>query len=156
MVECAKLMEMHEISDAKNYNKMRWKRLVKKKVEEQKRADLLGKIESNYKKLDYKVLREENCDLKEYMRSLNLPDARLKFALRSKMTKNVQMNYKGEPKFMKNGWKCQDCNVPDTQDHIIRCPSYKELREGKNLDSDKDLVEYFRRIIQIRDKCHEK
>ena len=152
MMECAELMEKYEITDVKKYTKIQWKRLVKKKVVDQNRADILDNVKSNYKKLDHEVLREENCDQKEYLTTLNLPDARLKFALRAKMTKCVQMNYKGEPKYIKNGWKCQDCDVPDTQDHIIRCPCYKELRVGKNLSSDKDLVEYFRRVIQIRDK----
>ena len=133
MVECAKLIEKYEIPDVKNYNKIQWKKLVKKKVTDQNRADILETIENSYKKLDHKVLREENCDQKEYLKSLNLPDARIKFALRAKMTTNVQMNYKGEPKYIKNGWKCQDCDVPDTQDHIIRCPCYQQLRVGKTL-----------------------
>ena len=155
MLECAKLMEKYELDDVKNYNKIQWKKLVKQKVTEKNRADLLDNIENNYKKLDHKVLKDENGDQQGYLKSLNLPDARLKFALRSKMTKTVQMNYKGEPKYIKNGWKCQDCDVLDTQDHVTRCPAYQQLRVGKNLSCDKDLVEYFRKIIQIRDKCNE-
>ena len=87
--------------------------------------------------------------MKEYFKSLNLPDARLKFALRSK---SVQMNFKGEPKYIRNSWKCQDCDIPDTQDHILRCPCYQQLRVKNCLNCDKDLVEYFRKVIQIRDK----
>ena len=139
MVECTNLMEKYEIPDVKIYNNIQWKKLVKKKVTGQIRADILENVNKNYKKLDHEVLRYENCDKKEYLSSLNLPDARLKIALRAKMTKTVQMNFKGEPNFIKNGWKCQDCDLPDTQDHIIRCPCYKQLREGKNLNKDKDL-----------------
>jgi hypothetical protein len=119
-MSCAKLIEKYEIPDVKNYNKIQWKKLVKKKVTDQNRADILETIENSYKKLDHKVLREENCDQKEYLKSLNLPDARTKFALRATMTKTVQMNHKGEPKYIKNGWKYQDCDVPDTQDHVIK------------------------------------
>ena len=140
MTECANLMEDYELEDAKAFSKMQWKKIVNKKVAEQNKASLLEVIEKKYKKLDYEVLSEENFELKEYFKSLNLPDARLKFALRSKMAKSVQMNYKGEPKFIKNGWKCQDCNIPDTQDHILRCPCYQQLRVGENLNCDKDLV----------------
>ena len=103
-----------------------------------------------------KNLITKYCDTKEYLKSLNLPDARLKFGIRANMTRTVQMNYKGEPRFMQNGWKCNDCLLPDTQEHIIRCPSYQHLRTGKVLASDKHLVEYFRKIIQIRDKQDEK
>ena len=126
--------------------------IVKKKVTDQNRESLLEIVKKKYKKLDYEVIKEENCELKDYIKSLNLPDARLKFALRAKMTKTVQMNFKGEPKYIKNGWKCQDCDTPDTQDHILRCPCYQQLRVGKNLESDKDLVQYFRKVIQIREK----
>ena len=86
------------------------------------------------------------------MKSLNLPDARLKFALRARMTRSVQMNFKGDPKFKKNNWKCHDCSIVDTQEHIIRCPSYQSIRTGKDLGKDKDLVEYFRKVIKIREK----
>ena len=112
------MMEKYEIPDVKNYNKIQWKKLVKKKVTDQNRADILEKIENHYKKLDHKVLRELNCDQKEYMKSLNLPDARIKFALWAKRPKTVQMNDKGEPKYIKNGWKCQDCDVPDTMTRV--------------------------------------
>ena len=153
VMECKTLIEFYQLPDAKTLSKFQWKKSVKKKIYEQNRANLLETVLSRYKKLDYNILREENLEMKDYMKSLNLPDARLKFALRSKMTKTVQMNYKGEPKFIRNGWKCQGCNIPDTQDHILRCPCYQELRVGKNLQNDKDLVEYFRKVIQLRDKC---
>ena len=46
--------------------------------------------------------------------SLNISDARLKFALRTCMTRTVQANFKGDPNFRSNNWKCQDCQVLDT------------------------------------------
>ena len=51
-----------------------------------------------YKKLDYDSLVDEKFEVKEYLRKLNLPDARLKFALRTKMTRTVQTNYKVDNK----------------------------------------------------------
>ena len=36
------------------------------------------------------------------MKTLNLPEARMKFAIRSKMTRTVQINYKGDPIYTKN------------------------------------------------------
>ena len=62
------------------------------------------------------------------------------------------MNFKKDPRFTRNGWKCVDCDVPDTQDHIIRCQSYKDIRAGKDLNSDKDLVDYFRAVIKTREQ----
>ena len=89
------------------------------------------------------------------MDKLNLADARLRFSLRAKMTKTVQMNFKGDKKYTQNQWKCQDCKIPDTQDHIVRCPAYQHLRIDKNLSNDKDLVSYFRKVIQIREKLED-
>ena len=97
-------------------------------------------------------MSDENFEIKDYLKTLNLPDARIKFAIRSKMTKTVQMNFKGNPKFAENHWKCQHCFTPDTQEHILRCPCYQHLRVGKEMSSDKDLVDYFRKVINLREK----
>lgn len=48
-----------------------------------------------------------------------------------------------------------DCFTPDTQEHVIRCPSYKHLRTGKDLSYDKDLVQYFSNVLRLRDKLDE-
>ena len=129
--------------------------MVNKAIREKNEKSLLSTIKDKYKKLEYDKLSEESCNVKGYLKSLNLPDARLKFGIRAKMTRTVQMNYKGVPNFTQNRWKCKDCWTPDTQEHIIRCPSYQHLRIGKNLSSDKDLVEYFRKVIQIREKIED-
>ena len=36
--------------------------------------------------------------------------------------------------------------------YVVRCPVYLSLRTGKDLESDKDLVEYFRKVIALRTK----
>ena len=36
------------------------------------------------------------------------------------------------------------------QAHILICPGYSELREDKDLSTDRDLVAYFRNVIQKR------
>ena len=66
------------------------------------------------------------------------------------MTRYVQMNFKGHPAYKANGWKCNHCNVPDTQEHIVECEKYQSLRENLNLDSDKGLVDYFRKVMDAR------
>ena len=107
----------------------------------------------NYKKLDVDSLESENFGLKEYFKTLNLPDARRKFALGSKMTRSIQMNYKGDKKFKANQWKCVECGEDDTQEHLLQCKGYKYLREGKNLEDDYQLVDYFRKNYQCKSKA---
>ena len=96
-----------------------------------------------------KLLKEE-YGAKDYLSLLNIADARLKFALRTCMTRSVQANFKNDPVYKSNEWKCQECQVLDTQEHIVRCPVYASIRSGKDLHKDKDLVEYFRKVIDLR------
>ena len=151
VMECKGLIDRYNLPDIKSLTKLQWKKLVNNSVQEENKNDLLEKIKS-YKKLEHNVLSSEKFEAKEYLKTLNLPDARLRFATRSKMTKSVQMNFKGDPKCARNLWKCQDCLTPDTQEHILRCPSYLHLRTNKDMKKDKDLVDYFRKVISIREK----
>ena len=123
---------------------------VKSKVKQRNREDLLDRATS-YKKLNRKDMGEEDDGVKQYLKKLNLPDARLRFALRSRMTQNVQMNFKGHPEYARNKWQCKSCKLPDTQEHILVCPAYKHLRSEKDLSKDNHITEYFRQVIRIRD-----
>ena len=49
-------------------------------------------------------------------------------------------------------WQCTGCGNIDSQAHILWCPAYKELREGKSMESDEDVVEYIQKVLDIRDK----
>ena len=102
------------------------------------------------------MMVKEQCEAQEYLKTLNLPEARLKFALKTKMTRTVQMNFKGDKKFALNKWQCNNCLLPDTQEHIVRCPTFEHLRLGKDLKCDKDLVLYFQKVIQIRENVEKK
>ena len=48
MMECAKLMENYEITDAKSYTKIQWKKIVKKKVTDKNRESLLEIVKKKY------------------------------------------------------------------------------------------------------------
>ena len=151
MTECHELMIKYNLPDVKNHTKFQWKKIVEKTIRLHNKNILLMKIK-NYKKLDYFEMEKEEFKTKPYLTALNLADSRLKFALRTKMARTVQANFKGNPMYKSNEWKCHDCKVLDTQEHIVRCPVYTSLRNGKDLESDKDLVDYFRKVIEIRNK----
>ena len=150
LVQEAKLLiERYGLPNPQPFTKNQWKTLTKKAISNENQKDLLEKIRS-YKKLDYSKLSLEKFGTQEYIKKLNIPDARLKFALRSKMTRTVQMNFKSEKRFILNGWKCVSCGHLDTQEHLLSCPGYSFLRDGKKLDQDQDLVIYIRNIIKHR------
>ena len=130
-------------------SKSSWKRKVKSSVLKKNYAEIL-EMSKKYKKTNHDELKNEEVGLKQYMKNLSLPDARLKFALRSRMTRFIQMNYKGNPAYKSNGWKCNHCKLPDTQEHVMQCDLYKSLRKNVNFDSDKELVDYFRNVLKLR------
>ena len=39
----------------------------------------------------------------------------------------------------------------DTQAHAMMCTAYADLRDGKDMSNDSDLVNFFRRVLERRD-----
>ena len=148
--ECRMLLELYNLPDPKSLSKWAWKRLVKKQICRQNEIDLSGWLKQ-YKKMKSLDIGSENCCIKEYILKLNVPDARLMFAIRAKMTRTVQMNYKGVRQFKSNGWKCYGCGSLDTQDHLLTCAGYQHLRSDKNLCNEKELIHYIREVIHLRE-----
>ena len=151
IAECKSLLNVYNIKEnPKLCSKVQWKKLWKKRILEQNRKDIL-EIVKKYKKLNYGMLSKEKFETKSYLREMSTVDARLKFSLRSRMTRTVQTNFKGDPKFSKNRWLCVECGNIDTQEHIMECHKYSDLRLGMNLKNDDDLVKYFRKVISLRE-----
>jgi len=97
---------------------------------------------------------DEKFMIKEYLKYMNLDDARTKFKLRTQML-DVKFNYKHMPQNEKSLWKCDSCQTPiESQSHIMWCPSYSELRIGKDINNDSDLIEYVKKVMKIRDKLN--
>ena len=110
---------------------------MKTKVSEKNRRELLKKMES-YKKLDYKQMEEETYEVKQYLKELTLPEARMKFSLRSMTTKTVKYHYMNDKAYKADMWSCISCKKIDSIGHIKVCPLYEHLRQGKDLKDDKD------------------
>ena len=118
---------------------MQWKRLIGKKIVELNEDDLMKQSQS-YKKLN---LAGEKFGCKDYIREMKIDDARAMFKIRSNMLPTVQMNFMSERKFADNGWTCSGCSIrKDSQQHLLICPRYADLRVSRNLKSDSDLVAY--------------
>ena len=59
---------------------------------------------------------------------------------------------KSNQKYAAELWRCNECMSMDSQSHIVWCPAYAPLREGKNLNNDEDLVKYFQTVMKIREE----
>ena len=79
---------------------------------------------------------------------MSLRKARLTFRIRSYMT-DTKFNRKYDKKFAAELWRCDHCKRLDSQSHIIWCPAFLPLREGKDLNNDDDLVKYFQEVMRI-------
>ena len=113
-------------------------------------AKLLSSMMKESSKLEN--IKEESYGEKSYLTEMNLPDARMNFSLRSRMFK-CKMNYLNTPKYRAEMWRCDSCQTCiDSQSHILYCPAYQQLREGKTLTSDQDIVSYFKEVLEIRIK----
>ena len=149
--ECEVIRKELGLPDVKTskMSKMQWKRTVKEAIENRNRDDLLSSMTS-YKKLDHRKLALEKYETKSYLLNNRMEDARLIFQANSKMMKTVKMNFKSNPKFIQEQWKCSACSRMDSQEHLLWCSGYTPLRQGLDLDKDCDIVHYYKSIINLR------
>ena len=144
-IECltlAKECEVEEEYGDDHVNSIRFKSLMKNKIKMKNEKEIISKMKT-LRKLEH--LTEEPFECKDYIKELNLEQIRMKFRLRTKMVK-TKMNMKN----LDANWLCNSCETAiDNQSHLIWCPAYTKLREGKNLESDKDLIDYFTKVLKI-------
>ena len=130
-------------------SKLQWKKMVRKAVNENY-GNLLKSQISGYSKLKEGPMVSENFEEKSYLTEMSMMDARLLFRIRCK-TNDIQMNQQSNKTFAKQLWKCSECGNIDTQSHVLWCPYFASLREGKSLDNDLDLINYFKQVFKIRE-----
>ena len=61
---------------------------------------------------------------------------------------NCKMNQRFKPEYDKNFWKCDACQNLDMQSHLMCCPAYATLREGLDIDCNKDVFPIFPESLQ--------
>ena len=149
--ECKALLDLYQIdSYPEQLSKLQWKRICKRMVMNKNKTDILEQSKK-YKKIAHEEMSKESFGVKNYLKEMTLTDAKLNFAIRTQMVRTVQANFKGEPMYKKNNWKCVGCGKLDTQEHVLRCHAYKHLRIGSSLENVMERVQYFRSVISIRE-----
>ena len=132
------------------FSKLQWKQNVKKAINTKYESSLKVTI-MDYSKLKNGPMKSETFEEKLYLTEMSMTDARTNFRIRSNMT-NVKWNKRSDKQNQKSLWKCEECGNIDTQSHIVWCPSFASLREGKSLDNDADLVRYFQEVLKIKEE----
>ena len=105
---------------------------------------------NKYKKLE-DVKHEDMRELPEYMMEKSLETSRMAFRVRTKMVKSIKMNYKNSHK---QNLMCDRCDLRqnETQCHAMTCPGWEEQRAGLDLSRLGDIVTFFNRILEDKDK----
>ena len=99
-------------------------------------------------------MSDEIFERKKYINDMTMKEAQTFFKFRTNMT-DLKFNYKNDRKHRAELWRCDSCkSAIETQSHVLWCPSYRELRAGKNIDNDKDLVHYIQKVMDIREKLN--
>ena len=159
--EMKSLISKYEVPDIISNNnisfsKAEWKKIVKKAVHSKSQCSVLEEIRQ-YSKLKYKNFETEGLGYKNYFDYMTTKEAQTNFRLRSS-TFPVKINMKSDKKFTKEAWRCDSCFDTDSsqkiesQLHILNCPSYESLREGKSLQNDIEVVQYFQEVQRIREQ----
>ena len=155
--EGRKLMRFYELPNIVDeeiaVSQQQWKKMVKEAIKVKSEKNVHKNFQS-LSKLRNKEYETEDLVMKPYVQNMKLREARTFFRVRSSMIIS-KMNMKSNPKFAEQLWKCDDCLSMDSQSHILWCPAYAPLREGKNLSSDLDLVQYYQAVIKLREEKDE-
>ena len=108
----------------------------------------LKKKMSDKKKLSNII--DDDCRLKNYFSDKSLHFVRDLFKIRTNMNK-IRGNYKNDPNIVRSGIKCMACGYnSEVNSHIVDCFGYTDLRVGKDLRIDKDMVNFFREVMVRR------
>ena len=152
-----------------------FRRKVNKYFHDKQRAELLEDIK-NYKKLDYEELSKEPFERKEFVYTLSLENARMRYKLLSKVVPTVRGHF--PQKYRKTSLECPACRrgrqsdspppsltslsrhsqvsseetPTDTSSHILLvCDNYADLKdETFDPSDDKKLSEFFRLVVKRR------
>ena len=76
--------------------------------------------------------------------------ARVVFRFRAEIY-DAKLNFKNNKAYKEERYLCDSCQSEvDENTHVLYCPSYRQLREDKDLQNDRDLAMYLQRVLAIR------
>ena len=106
----------------------------------------------NMKDKKMKVMIKERCELKSYVKHGNIYAAIKVWEANCYMLR-VAINCLGHKRYEATGWRCQACPymVREDQDHLSQCSGYADLRDGIDLDSEEELVNFLSLVMKRRE-----
>ena len=149
--ECKSFLNENGLCKIEQFTKLQWKKKVKELIMKLNKDDLV-EMSKKYKKINFEYSADSSTR-HLYLSTFRVHDARLLFKIRSRMVPTVKMNFLRDKDFASSSWVCSGCNIHlDSQAHVMSCESYSHLREGLDLKEDRDLVRFFRDLLDLRNK----
>ena len=145
--EIAKELNITDDYNSEEVNMKTFKNITKGKIKLEN-ENLIRKKIQKYSKME--ETKDELFEQKDYLKKMNLEQIRTQFRIRTKML-DAKFNFKNKASYAEQNWLCDSCEkAVETQSHILWCPAYQNLRQDKDLNSDKDLVDYFMKVLDIK------
>ena len=93
----------------------------------------------------------ETGKVNEYMLLHNIADARMMFRIRTNMLE-LKANMKNRYGDKEGSLECEACKTGMLEStlHVLECLGYNELRVGLDLSKLKDMVSYYREVMEAR------
>ena len=100
--------------------------------------------------MDFFDLRDEEYETKEFFSSMSLSQSRTLYAIKTN-TIQAKMNEMSNPKFCEEMYRCNDCTELCSTEHIKYCSRYAYLRNGVDWSDNIQTVNYFSKILKLRE-----
>ena len=153
VTQCKEYLDRWKVGEIRNYSKVQFKRMIRKKMLVQNFEDLSDHAKG-LKKVNIENYDKSEFKLKDYFKSLNLQSSRIIFRRNSHMLKTVRTNFKSDKKYKAEGFLCPDCltldppvSHQDTQEALATCQGNSDLRQGLDLSQLKQEADYYQSII---------
>ena len=134
------------------------KATIRNAIFENHYTDLKLEMERSTGKLE-PIKNEDFRKVQNYFGEKSIHTCRMAFRIRSQIVKEIPGNMKNKYKNKDSsncdsGLICKHCSdgVIMTQSHCLVCPAWEELRAGLDLTDIKDLVMFFKRLLEERAK----
>ena len=141
--------EVKEISEACGVEDMNKRMMNKEEIHEAVFYASYKETKEEMKRYEkLKEIKDEDFRKEQdYMEEKAMDTARMAFRIRTKMVKNVKMNFKN---MYKDNLKCEKCEMDEdeSQEHLLECPGWREERGDLEVTTTKGKVMFFTRIMK--------
>ena len=152
------------ITSPEGLSKRLWKRQIDKYIYNKNVKDLIG-MTTDSKKIKSEDLENDNFARKPYFSKLDIESARYRFRISSSLVHTIRGNFSDKYRKRNEPLTCPSCRnlntnttssnnsfeLPtDSMSHVMICPAFRDMRENLDTDNDRDLVEYFKGVVERR------